>query len=86
MVNTAQNVLIILKKFATDALKTTSKRVIQKTAASTDDLIGNKIAHRITKVSKNSQQNDSETVTNNHDKEVPKESYISPEEGQNSIY
>ena len=49
-------------------------------------MIGNKIAHRITKVSKNSQQNDSETVTNNHDKEVPKESHISPEEGQNSIY
>ena len=60
------------KKFAIDALKTTSKRVIQKTAASTDDLNCNKIAHRITKVSKNSQQNNSEAVTNNRDKEVPK--------------
>ena len=31
-------------------------------------------------VSKNSQQNNSETVTNEHDKEIPKERYISPEE------
>ena len=42
------------KKSATDDIKTTSKRVIQKTAAATDDLIGNKIANRITtKFSKN---------------------------------
>ena len=42
------------KKSATDDIKTSSKRVIQKTAAATDDLIGNKIANRITtKVSKN---------------------------------
>ena len=38
------------KQSATDALKTTSKIVIQKTAESTGDLIGNKIADRITKV------------------------------------
>ena len=37
---------------AADALKTSSKRVIQQTAAVTGDLIGNKIADRITKVSK----------------------------------
>ena len=36
-----------------DALKTTSKRVIQETAEATGDLIDNKIADRITKVSKN---------------------------------
>ena len=35
-------------------------------------MTGNKIANRITKVSKNSQQNNSETVTNEHDKEIPK--------------
>ena len=40
------------------------------------DLIGNKIADRYTKVSKNSQQNYSEIVTNEHDKEIPKERYI----------
>ena len=31
---------------------------------------------KITKVSKNSQQNNSETVTNENDKEIPKELYI----------
>ena len=35
----------------------------QKTAKATGDLIGNKIADRITKVSKNSQQNYSENKT-----------------------
>ena len=35
----------------------------------------------LTKFSKNSQQNNSETVINKHDKEIPKEDiYISPEE------
>ena len=33
-------------------------------------------------VSKNSQQNNPETATNEHDKEIPKERYISPEERQ----
>ena len=31
---------------------------------------------KITKVSKNSQQNNSETVTNENDKEIPKGRYI----------
>ena len=56
---------------ATHALQTSSKRVIQKTAEGTDNLIGNKISKKITKVSKNSQQNNSETVTNKHDNEIP---------------
>ena len=68
------------KHSATDALKMSSKRVIQKTLEATDDFIGNKIANRITKVSKNSQQNNSETVINKHDKEIPKERYVSPKE------
>ena len=34
-------------------------------------------------VSKNSQQNNSETVTNENDKKIPKERYISSEEIQN---
>ena len=67
------------KKSATDAFKTSSNRVILKTAEATGDLIGNKIAERITKVSKNSQQNISETVTNEHDKEISEERYVSPE-------
>ena len=33
----------------------------------------------------NSQENNLETVTNEHDKEIPKERYISPEETQEII-
>ena len=47
-----QKLLDHAKKSATDALETTSKRAIQKTAEASGDLIGNKIANRITKVSK----------------------------------
>ena len=57
-------------------------------------MIGNKTADavaksydgKITKVSKHSQQNNSETVSNEHDKEILKERYISPEEIQEIIY
>ena len=74
-----QKILHHAKQSATDTFKTASKRVIQKTAEATGDLIGNKIANKITKGSKDSQQNNSETVTNDHDKEIAKERYISPE-------
>ena len=40
------------KKSTIDAIKTASKRAIQKTAEATGDLIGNKIADKITSVSK----------------------------------
>ena len=40
------------KKSATDAIKTASKRAIQKTAEATGNLIGNKTADKITSVSK----------------------------------
>ena len=63
------------KQSTTDALKTW-KRVIQKTAEATSDLICNKIANKITKVSRSSPQNDLEKITNGHDKEIPKERYI----------
>ena len=83
----------MLQKSKTDALKTSSKRVVQKRVEPTDDLTGNKIAKaiaelydsKITKVLKNSQQNNSETVTNEHDKEIPKEKYLSSEERQETI-
>ena len=83
----------MLKNCATDALKTSSKRVIQKTAEETGDLIGNKIADAVAKpydgkikrFSKNSQQNNSETVTNEYNVEVPKERYIFSEERQKII-
>ena len=70
------------KKFVTDALKTSSKQIIQKTAEGTGDLVGNKTANKITKLSKNSPQNNSETVTNEHDKEIPKEKSVFPDKKQ----
>ena len=60
MVNINQKLLYHAKQSATDALKTTSNKAIQKTAEATGNLICNKIANRITKVSKNLQQNNSE--------------------------
>ena len=48
-------------------------------------MIGNKIADRITKVSKTLPQSNSETIKNKHDREIPKERYISPQERQEII-
>ena len=73
------------KKSAWDTFKTVSKRAIQKTAEAAGDFIVNKIAYKITKISKTSQQNNSETVKNEHDKEIPKERHISPEKRQKII-
>ena len=82
----SQQLLDDAKEYATDALKTSLKRVIQKVAEATGDLIDNKIADRITKVSKSSQQDNSETVTNEHDKEMPKKKiYISRKKGKNLL-
>ena len=44
------------------------------------DLIGNKIAGRITTVSKKCHH---KTIANEHDKEIPKERYIFPDEREN---
>ena len=52
--NYGQKLVNTSKKFATDALKIASKRVIQKTAEATTDLVGNKIANKITSISKKS--------------------------------
>ena len=40
------------RKIWIDATKTASKRVVQKTAEATEDLIGNKIADKITSIGK----------------------------------
>ena len=52
MENTAKKPLDYAKQPATDALKISSKSVIQKTAEATDDLVGIEIANRITKSQK----------------------------------
>ena len=49
-----QKLLDSAKKSTTDAVKSTSKRAIQKTEEATGDLIGNEIANKITSVSKKS--------------------------------
>ena len=56
----------VSKKFA----KTAGKKILKKTAEATEDLIGNKIADKITSASKNSHHE-----VNN---EIPKEKYIYP--------
>ena len=50
----SQERLDTAKKPTTDAIKTASKKEIQKTAEATGDLIGNIIADKITVVSKKS--------------------------------
>ena len=52
-----QKLLESTKKSTTDAIKIASKRGIQKTAEATGDLIDNKIADKITSVSKISTKN-----------------------------
>ena len=61
-------------KTGIDATKTASKRVVQKTAEATGDLIGNKMAYKITSVAKSKQK------TNK-----PEKIYIPPEKRQQII-
>ena len=75
-----QKLLNSAKKLTTDAIKTASKRVIQKTAEATGDLIGNKIADEITSVLKKSPKE-----LQNDEVEAPKKRYISLEERQQII-
>ena len=56
----SQTFLDHAKQSSADALKTVSKRPIQKTAEATGDLIGNKIVNKITRFSKPSPKNDLE--------------------------
>ena len=76
----SQKILDHAKQSGTDAFKTSSKTVIQKTAEATGDLIADTIANNIAKVSRISPQNNSGTITNENDKEILKERYISLEE------
>ena len=61
-------------QYTTDALKTTSKRAIQKKAEANGDLIRNKIADKCTRIPKTSPQNTLETNA-----EILREKYILPE-------
>ena len=55
-----QRLLDIAKKSTTDAIKTASKRAIKKTAEATGDLIGKRIADKITSISKKSSSNNND--------------------------
>ena len=61
-----QTLLDSAKKSTTDAIKTTSKRAIQKAAETTADLIGNKIADKIIIVSKSSAELHSKKLQNDN--------------------
>ena len=81
-----QKLLHSAKKSTTDAIKTASKRAIQKTAEATGDLIGNKTANKITSVSKKSSTDlHSKNDDVNSEIEAPKKRYMSPEERQKII-
>ena len=91
-----QKLLDSAKKSTTDAIKTASKRAIQKTAEATGDLIGNKIVEKITSVSKKPvmelyskelPNNDNDNDNNETDAEIatPKKRYISPDQSKQII-
>ena len=81
-----QKLLDRAKKSITDAIKTASKREIKKKAEATGDLIGNKIADKITSVSKKSAKASQNNETE-EDVEIAtlKKRYISPEERKQII-
>ena len=67
-------------KTGIDIAKTTSKRAAQKTAAATRDLIGNKIADKITSLGKSKNKEKQNEIN------VTEEIYISPEKRQQIIH
>ena len=66
----------IATKTGIDAGKTSSKRVVQKTAEATGDLIGNKIADKITSIGKPKEKQKTSKA---------EEIYIPPEKRQQII-
>ena len=72
----SQKLLTHAKKSATDVLKTTSKRVIQKTAKANGDLISNKIADKITKSQTFHHKIIQKRLQMNMINEIPNERYI----------
>ena len=80
----SQKIIDTNKKSATDAIKTASQRAIQKTAEAPGDLVGNKIADKITSISKTSIKN-LPTIDEDTELSTRKKRYISPEERQQII-
>ena len=82
-----QNNFYIAKKSTAGAIKTASKRAIQKTAEATGDLIGNNIVDKITSISKKSNKELDNNYDEKEDVEITtrKTRYISPEERKRII-
>ena len=84
-----QKLLDSTEKYTTDDIKTSSKRAIQKTVEATGDLIGKKIAEKITSVSKKKSAKEllNGDKTKEEDVEITshKKGYISQEERQQII-
>ena len=82
-----QKLLDSVKKSTTDAIKTASKKAIQKTAEATGNLFSNEIADKITSVSKKKSAKASQNNETEEDVEIatPKKRYISPEERKQII-
>ena len=82
-----QNLIDRAQKSTTDVIKTASKRAIQKTAEATGDLIGNKTADKITRVSKKKSTKELPNDETEEDMKITthKKRYISPEERQQII-
>ena len=67
----------MLKKSTADAIKTASKRAIQKTAKATGDLINNKITDKMTSVSKTySAENSKKSYSDDEIEALKKDTYI----------
>ena len=75
----SQKIIDTAKKSASDTIKTASQWAIQKTAEAMGDLVGNKIADKITSIWKKSTK---KLPTTDEDAELTahKKRYISPEE------
>ena len=77
----SQNLLDSAKKSTANAIKTASKRAVQKTAEATGDLIGKNTADKITSVSiESSKEFHSQ---NENELEIQKEIYISRKKATN---
>ena len=74
--NYGEKLMDTATKTGVDAAKTTSKRVVQKTAGATGNLIGNKIADRITSLGKPKEKGKPKEI---------EEIYIQPEKRQQII-
>ena len=78
VINMEKKLMDTASKTGIDAAKTTSKRIVQKTTEATGDLIGNKIADKITSIGKSKEKEKQKT------KET-EEIYTPPEKRQHII-